>query len=283
MKIRIDEKTIVICSIVRNAEKGLKRNIPVVNKLCRQFKDYRIVVFENDSDDRTKEILAEWQSKDPSNIHIFMENLGIRTIPKPSEVSCNPFFSLKRNEKMSAFRNKYLNYIEENNWNPDYLMVVDLDVSRVIYDGIITSFNTKEVWDAITAFGYSTSPSLRRRYHDVYILVEKGEELVPQTEYSIKEKANRFAKYYKTPNLIPVYSAFGGLAIYKYEKIKGLRYMAIPNNDNRVESRGEHFSIYKQMADRGYNEVYINPEMVLKYQNITWKIIINSVKRYLKL
>ena len=38
----INESTIIICSIVRNAEKGLKNNIPVIKKLCQYFKDYKI-------------------------------------------------------------------------------------------------------------------------------------------------------------------------------------------------------------------------------------------------
>lgn len=30
-------KSIIICSIVRDAEKGLKRNIPVIDRFCNAF------------------------------------------------------------------------------------------------------------------------------------------------------------------------------------------------------------------------------------------------------
>lgn len=64
------ETTVIICGIVRNAERGLTRNIPVMNEFCRRLKDYRIFIYENDSKDRTKEILQEWQRQDEERIHI---------------------------------------------------------------------------------------------------------------------------------------------------------------------------------------------------------------------
>ena len=281
MSLDLSNKTIVVCSIVRNAAKGLRHNIPVINKVCGLFRDYRIVVFENDSVDETKQILREWHSSNPEKIHVFLDDFGKPTIPPASAVTCNRFFSLIRIRNMARFRNQYLDYIEQNGWNPDYLLVVDLDVSKIRFEGILSSFDTDLEWDAITAFGYSTSPSLKRRYHDVYILVENGEENTPQTEGSISQKAEEFAKYHGTKDLIPVYSAFGGLAIYKYDKVKGLQYSAIPNNDERVQSRGEHFSLYQQMHERGPAHVYINPQMTIKYQDVDMKLIVKTLKRVL--
>lgn len=275
----LSDKTIVICSIVRNAAKGLQRNIPVINKLCGLFKDSRIVVFENDSVDRTKRILQKWHLSDPERIHVFMDDYGKPTIPSASEVTCNRFFSFIRIQNMARFRNQYLDYIEQQGWNPTYLLVVDLDVSRISFEGILSSFEAEMEWDAVTAFGYSMSPSLKRRYHDVYILVKNGEESIPQTEESIARKADEFMMFYGKKAWVPVYSAFGGLAIYKYDKVKGIRYSAIPNDDGRVQSRGEHFSLYKQMNQRGPVRVYINPQMTIKYQDVDLKLIVKTLKR----
>ena len=60
---QLSNKRVIICSIVRNAEDGLRKNIPVIDKLCSYFKDYDIVVYENDSKDKTKEILKNWQKQ----------------------------------------------------------------------------------------------------------------------------------------------------------------------------------------------------------------------------
>ena len=132
----LKEKEVVICSIVRNAKRGLERNVPVVHALCSRFRDYRIVIFENDSTDGTDRFLEKWAAQD-QKVSVSCRRTGIRTIPKPDEVSCNPFFSAWRIEKMAAFRNQYLSFVEEQGWNPDFLVVVDLDVARLDLQGIL--------------------------------------------------------------------------------------------------------------------------------------------------
>ena len=174
---------------------------------------------------------------------------------------------------MAGFRNQYLAYVEEQGWNPDLLMVVDLDVARLDLSCILTSFGNTPAWDAVTAFGYSLSPRLTWRYHDTYALVEEGMEDVPQTEASIVSAGYRFGKIRPADDWVKVFSAFGGLAVYRYECIRGLRYQCLDNADPRVAVRCEHYSLYRQMRERGYDRVYINPAMRLKYQRLSLKII----------
>lgn len=274
------EKTIIICSIVRNAEKGLMKNIPVINQICSLFNDYRIVVYENNSTDKTKFLLSQWKDSLGDRACFVMEDVDFeRTIPKANSVNCNPFFSRKRISKMALLRNQYMNVINQLGWTADYLMVVDLDVAQLYFGSILSSFNTKMEWDAVTANGYSMGPNLKRRYHDTYALTEYDDESNPQTEGKIKFLANKYGKLKNSDNWVRVFSAFGGLAIFKYEAIKGLRYQVLDNNDNRVEVRCEHYSIYKQMAERGYDKVYINPAMILKYQDLNFRIVWNTIVR----
>ena len=276
----LNDKSIIICGIVRNAEKGLINNIPVIRCFCKYFKDYHVVIYENNSVDKTKKLLAEWMKADATHVHCIMENVdATATIPKVSSVSVNPFYSHKRINKMAYLRNQYMDYIASKEWTADYLMVVDMDVARLDVDGILTSFNVSQEWDALTAFGYSTSPKLCRRFHDTYALTEYGDEQNPQTESKIKTNADKYGTLHKGMPLVRVFSAFGGLAIYRYEAVRGLRYDVYKNDDSRVEVRCEHYSIYKQMKDRGYDKVYINPNMSFKYQNLTMRIVWNSLKR----
>lgn len=277
--IDINLKSIIICGIVRDAEKGLKRNIPVINNLCSCFYDYKIVIFEDNSKDGTKRLLRNWQNTSPNNVYVIMDDSFIdKVVPNSNDAKFNPFFSKRRINKMVTLRNMYLQFVEKKRWSPDYLMVVDLDVSWISLEGILSSFE-KDNWDAVTANGFSLSPSFKKRYHDTYALVEYGKENLPQTEKMIYGSAFKFGKILDHRNWIRVYSAFGGLAIYRYETIKGLRYQLIENEDERVEVRCEHFSIYKQMSDRGYDKIYINPSMMLKYQSLTWSIAFSTIKR----
>lgn len=274
--------SIIICGIVRNAEVGLRRNLPVIERVVEQFSSFKIILFENDSSDRTKEVLNHWQSIIGDRLVIVSEDTGLRAVtPMAGEVKCNPFYSSKRINKMAELRNQYMSYIDRNNLRADYLMVVDLDVANISLEGIMSSFEMGVEWDAVTANGYSLSPKLRRRYHDSYALAEYGDEKNPQTEEKILRMSEKYASLNPGDDPVRVFSAFGGLAIYRFDAVAGLRYSAIPNDDSRVEVRCEHFSLYKQMADRGYTRIYINPSMQIKYQRLTLKIIINSLKRRL--
>ena len=274
------DRTIIICGIVRNAERGLKRNIPEIKRLCQMSKGYKVFVYENDSTDMTKKLLKEWHDSDPANVFVSLNDTSAQpTIPSVSDVpSINPFYSQKRIDKMAKLRNAYMQFVDDMGWSADYLVVVDLDVAKISADNIMSSF-VREDWDAVTAFGYSTSPKLKRSYHDTYALTEFGDEENPQTEEKIIKNSKKYANLNNDNHWVRVFSAFGGLAIYRFNSIKGLRYEVLKNNDPRVQVKCEHYSIYYQMKRRGFDRVYINPSMSLKYQELSLKIMYNSLKR----
>lgn len=276
----INESTLIVCGIVRDAERGLKVNIPVIDYVCHQFKDYRIVIYENDSEDKSKFLLKQWAGKDEKQIHALLNNTdSSKTIPERSNVNCNPFFSKRRIEKMANLRNKYMDYIERQGWRSDFLMVVDMDVARLFPQPILGVFTHDRDWDVVTAFGYSLSSRLQRRYHDGYALTKIGEENIPQTEKMIYSTSKILGRLKPNDDWLKVYSAFGGLSIYKFDAIEGLRYRVLPNSDSRVEVHCEHFSICKQIHERGYDNIYVVPSLVLKYQSITPNLIWNTLKR----
>lgn len=278
----LNESTLIVCGIVRNAERGLIRNIPVIKSLCEMAKDYRVVVYENDSKDKTKSLLEYWRLTDKDRIYISMNDTGASaSIPDRKKVSVNPFFSKERINRMAELRNYYMDYISKQEWIADYLIVVDLDVAQLYLEGILSSFESKMEWDAVVANGYSTSPRLRRRYHDTYALCMWNEQNAPQTEEKIKMLADKLGNLKSSDDWVRIASGFGGLAIYRYEAVKGVRYIALPNQDDRVEVKCEHFSIYAQMQEKGFNRFYINPAMTLQYQKLTVQIIWKSLKRKL--
>jgi len=278
---KLEDSSIVICGIVRDAENGLKRNIPVIKDLCRHAKDYIVVLFENDSKDGTKAYLRQWQKEDGKVVAVMKDATAPSPIPRKMEDGRNPFFCKERIGKMVYLRNQYMQYIQEHDITADYLIVVDLDVAQLYLDGIISSFSTSVEWDSITAFGYSTSPKLKRRYHDGFALVEYGKEAEPKTESGIKELCEKYGEF-SSPEPVRVYSAFGGLAIYRFEAVRGLKYQLLGNDDPRVECKCEHTSICAQMKDRGFDRVYINPKMKLHYQSLSLSLIWKTFVRHLK-
>lgn len=279
----ISEQSFIICSIVRDAEKGLRHNIPVIEHFCKMTRSYQVIVFENDSKDGTKELLQEWAASD-SNVHVFCEDnkkFSGSYASEPTPKNVNPFYSRKRIGKMVELRNQYMDYIWQHNLSADYLMVVDLDVDRIGLPGIISCFQHDADWDAVTAFGYSFGPKLRKRYHDTFALEEYGTIDTPLTEKDINELQDKYRNL-KGNEWVRVDSAFGGLAIYRFEAIKGLRYELLANDDQRVACRCEHTSLALQMKSRGFDKIYINPQMRIHYQKLTLKIIWNSLFRRLE-
>lgn len=262
------ESRVSICSIVRDCEKKLTKNIPRIEELRKLFLDSEVIVFENDSKDNTLNVLRNWE-KYSSGIHVFNECYNIPTIPEKTNGGENPFFSVSRIEKMTTYRNKYLKYLNQSDFKKDFVIVIDLDISDFKIDGIIHSFGSDEKWDCITSNGISKGSNFRTQYHDSYALIEKGKINDAQTEADIKVNRMKYSRLYNSRHLLPVDSAYGGLALYRWEAIKGLSYFCPPNNDVSVQCKSEHVGLHKKMLDKGYSRIFINPEMIVKYRSVT--------------
>jgi hypothetical protein len=266
---------ISICSIVRDCESILKKNIPEIENLRKHFEKSEVIIFENDSKDGTKKVLKDWGSS-TQNTFIFCDDFNIQTIPSKSIV--NKYFSQDRISKMSRFRNQYMNILNSQNTNRDYVIVIDLDIEGFELQDILDCFRIKREWHCITAYGTSLGSNLRRQYHDTYALCEIGMLHTPQTEKQIRENRRKFSRIRSDSPLIPVHSAFGGMAIYKWEAIAGLQYEVLPNDDEMVEVRCEHFGLHKQMINRDFNLIYINPCLRLQYRTVDSSLIIKYIK-----
>lgn len=276
------DKTVIFCGIVRDCEKNLSRNIPVIEKIAAHFKSYQVVLFENNSADKTKDVLHKW-SKNNINVKCFTNDFNeqkYKSIPIPRGYHADN--SKRRIQKMTDYRNLYLEYIEKNHIEMDYVIIVDLDVYRINYKGVLTSFGTNQEWDAIAANSHSLSPKLKKRQHDTYALIESGAENLPQSDKMIDENRYTWAGIKKNMPFIRVYSAYGGLAIYRYSAIRGLRYKVIDNLAGATEVRCEHFSIYQQMDQNGFNKVFINPNMDILYQKTTLSFALKKLYEVLK-
>ena len=278
------EAKIALCGIVRDAADGLRNNMGGVDRVLSHFCDYRVFIYENDSIDETKDLLKDWQRRHGDKFIVSLNDTDpTRTIPLPQEVKgVNPFYCRKRIEKMACARNQYLDMLDESGFVPDYVMVVDLDAAQLWAEPIMTSFSGEMEWDAVCAFGYSTSAFLKRLYHDAYALTVWDDRNEVQTEDMIFANVRKWGSLKPHDEWVRVASGFGGLAIYRFEAVQGLRYAVLPNDDPRVEVRCEHFSLCKRMIERGYDKIYLNPAMVLKYQKLSVKVIGDSLKSKLK-
>lgn len=264
------------CSIARDCEKNLRANIQRLEILRSLFLDSEIIIFENDSKDKTKEIIESWKLRS-RNLTFVSEKYNNKTIPDNLH-EVNPFFSRHRIEKMCNYRNKYIEILNKNEFDRDFVIVIDLDIAGFELDGVAHSFGLAQEWSCITSNGTSLSRRFTKQYHDSYALIEIGKDGLPIDEYTIKNNRKVFSCLNKRMPLFPVVSAFGGLAIYKWNAIKGKVYSCISNDDKRVQVLCEHISLNRQIE----GNVFINPKMKVKYRNITLSFIINYLGRWIR-
>ncbi|MDP5370567.1 MAG: glycosyltransferase family 2 protein, partial [Pseudomonadota bacterium] len=71
---------VVFAGITRNNAPDLAITIKTIEYIGSFFSDYRVIIFENDSDDGTKQILANWKMNNP-RINIISENYSIQKRP----------------------------------------------------------------------------------------------------------------------------------------------------------------------------------------------------------
>jgi hypothetical protein len=279
-KVLMKNSFVSICSIVRDCQVNLEKNIPRVELLRLLFKDSEVIVFENDSKDNTLKVLKDWERKS-YNIHVFSDTFGGSTIPLQTTGNENPYFSISRIEKMVLYRNKYMHFLNKKGTKRDYLIVIDLDISNFYIDGIIHSFGTSIDWDCISANGISISSNFTKQYHDSYALIEYGKLNFIQTEESIKLNRIRYSFLKKGMPLLVVDSAYGGLVIYKWDSISNTYYSCLKNNDFRVQCKSEHVGLHRKMKENGHNNIFINPTMIVKYRSISVPFLLLKLKERL--
>jgi hypothetical protein len=270
-------KNIVIAALARDCEQSLRVNIPLIESFRKQFLSSQVVVIENDSIDRTKDLLNDWKLSS-NQVTIISNDYETNTIPSKSDSILNPMTSSHRIEKMLSYRNQYLDYISDLNQAIDFVIVIDIDVSEISMSGLIHVINAfDDKTGAIFSNGISVKQTvfgLSEIYYDIFALYEypqKDEysyspECLGRTFKSINKKIKR-EPFYK------VISAFGGVGVYNYQAIKGLRYKNVLNPLNEKESICEHIPFNQEIIRRGFNN-YIARDFKVFYGKHNWILIL---------
>jgi hypothetical protein len=267
-RLHLSSSSIAICGLARNCARSLPENIKFIEHLRGLFADSVVVVVENDSTDKTRMLLDQWANQ--SNGVDIIDGDKERAKHVTSNPNVNPYYSRLRVTRLAHFRNQYLSKIFGSGKSFDYLLVIDWDVDKISWDGVIDSFIKRNHWDIVTAYGYSISPKLTERYYDTYALVLLGDEAKPQTEKSIKLLQHNSNLKGRQHEMLKVYSAFGGFAIYKFSAIQDLFYGVLDNQDSRVEVRCEHFSLFQAIHEKIINvRVLVNPAMRLRFDRFS--------------
>lgn len=258
------DKSILIAALARDCNDSIIRNIPKIEVLRRCFKESHVVIVENDSKDGTKETLTRWKERS-EGVELIMNDFGTVTIPQKSGKT-NPGTSEHRISKMAAYRNMYMEYAANASFEFDYLVVMDIDIEDFSVEGIVESIkNAPQDWGALFANGNKIFNDRMKSYYDYFAYVPYGSKGLSMKYNDMFFQPRKIGKLLRRNKYVKCVSAFGGMAVYKWELVKNLRYRAEKNTVCDVcEVMCEHIPFNNEIMEKGAAN-YIAADMEVSY------------------
>ena len=249
----IKQKSVVIAGCCRNIECYIKQNLNIIDKIGSQFEKYKVIIYENDSTDKTRQLLID-SNKNSIYEYIFENNITIQS----------------RTERIAYCRNKLLEQVKNKYSEYDYLLMLDLD--DVLASGkLINTINScflydSKQWDAMFA-NYDIYALRKKKYlmsccwNDVTKLKVAG---IPHNTAYNQCIDKYIINYPISMPLIPVVSAFGGAGLYKLSSIlNNFQIKYIGYEETHIDKQiCEHVPFNTELIKNGC-KLYINPKMLI--------------------
>lgn len=253
-------ESLVICGLARNVEKTIEKAKKKLEYIGSKFKDYKIVIFENDSEDNTREILKKWANVNKNVKLLECEEFGSKNCKLRTKKGYDlGMFSENRIQRMAIYREQYLDYIKKNLNSYTYTLISELDLEGNQYiDGIFHSIGHPKDWDAIFINGRAPIqgiPSIFDIMYDALAYLDISQEFQDMDKSVIatsitKNLFNSNYKLFNSEELVEVKSAFNGYALYKTDSLVNCSYLG--------DTECEHINLHKCMYNNG-GKLYINP------------------------
>lgn len=249
MRLEIGERnasqsSVCICGLMRNSGTNFQYTKKRIEKIGSFFNSYKVFMYENDSSDKSAELLEKW-SEDNDNVFHISEKL--------QNIKHEQNHSLDRRIDMAYYRNKYLGFLQGTKF--DYVIVLDTDlIGGYSYEGILNSLSFD--------FNVMASNSILMRYHNESNFVEQlyydawaFRKIGQETKH--KDEEVNILKLPKGGYPFNVNSAFGGLAIYKGDLLTSGKF-------KYTNADCDHVTIHKQMRQAGHS-IQLNPSQITLY------------------
>lgn len=252
---------IVITGLLQNGAYHIPALMERCKKMVSFFKDYRIVILENDSVDSSRDDLLEWARVDP-HVKILCQD---PFMANNEECSIDGSYGVKdtspmpnRIRKMSVLRNIYIDHIKHYYKDFDYMCVMDMDLEGELYlDGFLHSIGLiNPKIDGVACNGMIKTDDGGFYYYDSFAYLEENDTPY-MTNISQKSEHDHYVHIYMTQlyysQMIPdrVQSAFGGCVVYNLRSMIQNKYGFSENN-----LMCEHTFFHAGKT------IYVNPRMI---------------------
>lgn len=251
---------VIVAGLLQNGAYHIPELKERCQKIVGHFKDYRIIILENNSIDASRNGLLEWSQyddrvkilcQDPYVVNseecMITGSSGIKdTSPMPNRI-----------RKMATLRNIYMDHIQHYYKDFDYLCVMDMDLEGNLFlDGFFHGLGLiSSKIDGVACNGMIKTEDAFY-YYDSFAYVELHD---PPFLSDIAEKSqhDNYVHTYMTQlyssQMVPdrVQSAFGGCVLYRLQPMLEKRYDFSPDN-----FMCEH-TFFHQGA-----KIYVDPRMI---------------------
>ena len=212
---------VVLGGIVRNIESHFYVLKEFIIHLKTVIPTLEVCIYENNSTDNTKTLLKNLPGYVSVKSEDYSEEFFVNSFPARTykNEGC-------RIHKIAFARNKLLEMI--NKKDSDFVIMMDMDIKIAPDISIIKQL--LEFWPQNLHAIFANGIQQNGHYYDGYEFrsteLPFGPEILGETFWSDVHMAKIQHKYEPNSPLIPVISAFGGLAIYKSEVIRCCIYSA---------------------------------------------------------
>ncbi len=249
---------IIIVGCARNIDKYLNNALEKINMIKSLFKSTKVIIYENDSIDKTLEILKDWENKNIIKLITEKNVPGLRT------------------ERLAHGRN--ILYKEAMKHSFDLLIVMDLDnvIKLLSIEGILSCFAIKNDWAMLGG-------NQLGNYYDIWAL-RTYDNWMPfdfvKCAFTDKKSKNYCINSRKknipiNSNPINVKSCFGSIGIYKRKYLDNCSYgTGLQGPEGNKYEICEHVTFNEGIIKNGGN-IYINPKLItFDNNNYYFKLII---------
>lgn len=216
-KLFLKDKKIVIAGLARNIANNIEQSLSKLVSFAENAKEYKIIIFENDSEDNTREKLDNLKNNNSNIITIYAQY----NRPQFGQVQ-----DTERTLALAEYRNIVKDYISVNLSDYDFTIISDMDFIDFSDLGCYNSFgwfaNHSDTIDAISgnSFEYKnvTSPDHKSLWnYDSWAFRYTWWNQLPILN-SMTFSGMLWFGFFIMPvgsTILPVNSAFGGMTIYK--------------------------------------------------------------------
>lgn len=266
---RCHESKALICGVCKNVGEKINNTIDNLEAIGNRLLDYRIIIYENNSTNNTKHILRERCDRN-SKIICVSEDLAIE------ELSVNVLSTEEnglpcRMELIASARNKLLEIIKDSQFDTyPFVIMNDLDLKGPWpVDEIINTLNNSTIeWDAVMGNGIDDTGF----YYDIFALRNSEFPFGPEVISSWWDTQRESRRKMEGTSWIPVWSAFGGLGIYKRESMLQSKYFGHISGDLAEDYK----NILYQIKDHPEAGKYLSQEIGSPFEISEFKFLLNS-------